>query len=195
MRNIIEKLGPTYVKVAQSLSTRVDILSAKYFAEIELLQDRVPPFSSKEAYELIELELGRKVEDIFEQLTETTVASASLGQVYRGVLRKEYGGGEVAVKVQRPNVLSQVALDLYVARLLAIYVFPKVQRVSLLFDRTSELKVDCCRQARIIWDWSMSTLFDSSRKWTMNRKRRTEFYSENKWHRLKASLSQSSTRT
>ena len=129
LRNIIEKLGPTYIKVAQSISTRVDILSEKYFEEIERLQDRVPPFSSEEAYGLIELELGCKIDDVFQRLTPTTVASASLGQVYRGLLREAYGGGEVAVKVQRPNVLSQVALDLYVARLLAIYVFPKIQKV------------------------------------------------------------------
>jgi len=115
--------------VAQSLSTRVDVLSEKYFVEIERLQDRVPPFSSKAAYEVIEAELGQKIGDVFESLTESTVASASLGQVYKGKLRKEFGGGEVAVKVQRPNVLSQVALDLYVARLLAIYVMPRIQRV------------------------------------------------------------------
>ena len=128
-------MGPTYIKVAQSISTRVDILSGEYFQEIERLQDRVPPFSSKEAYGLIELELGCKIDEVFQQLTATTVASASLGQVYRGILRETYGGGEVAVKVQRPNVLSQVALDLYVARLLAIYVFPKIQKVWRLGKR------------------------------------------------------------
>eukprot|EP00210_Caulerpa_lentillifera_P000219 g213.t1 len=134
LRNVIERLGPTYIKVAQSLSTRVDILSESYFAEIARLQDRVPPFSSQEAYDLIESELGRPVNEIFSQLTESTVASASLGQVYRGVLRQEYGGGEVAVKVQRPKVLSQVSLDLYVARLLAIYVFPKFQKTMTDYE-------------------------------------------------------------
>lgn len=139
MRNIIEKLGPAYIKVAQSLSTRVDVLSGKYFVEIERLQDRVPPFSSEEAYELIELELGKKIEEVFDDLTESTVASASLGQVYRGRVKAAYGGGEVAVKVQRPNVLSEVALDLYVARLLALYVMPRIQRVR--FERPFDVYV------------------------------------------------------
>lgn len=134
LRNVIERLGPTYIKVAQSLSTRVDILSESYFAEIERLQDRVPPFSSQEAYELIESELGRPIKEVFNQLTETTVASASLGQVYKGMLSPKYGGGQVAVKVQRPKVLSQVSLDLYVARLLAIYVFPKIQKTKTDYE-------------------------------------------------------------
>lgn len=116
LRTTIERLGPTFVKVAQAISTRVDMLSESYMAEIAKLQDRVPPFDSNVARSVLEAELGRKVDDVFSSLSETTVASASLGQVYRGILRPEYGGGEVAVKVQRPRVLAQVALDLHVIR-------------------------------------------------------------------------------
>eukprot|EP00803_Ostreobium_quekettii_P004083 evm.model.scf_1104EXC.1 EVM.evm.TU.scf_1104EXC.1 scf_1104EXC:11822-28756(-) len=122
LRTTIERLGPTFVKVAQAISTRVDMLSAAYMAEIKKLQDQVPPFDSVAAKQVLEGELGRKVEDVFSTLSKETVAAASLGQVYRGILRPEYGGGEVAVKVQRPGVLRQVALDLHVIRELSILV-------------------------------------------------------------------------
>ncbi|GMH38694.1 hypothetical protein BSKO_06578 [Bryopsis sp. KO-2023] len=126
LRNTIEELGPTYVKVAQALSTRVDMLTPQYFKEIERLQDRVPTFDDAIAYQAIEQELGRPVSDVFERLSPSPVASASLGQVYRGKLR---GGDEreVAVKVQRPGVLCQVSLDLYVMRILATTVIKSWQ--------------------------------------------------------------------
>lgn len=81
LRTTIERLGPTFVKVAQAISTRVDMLSSAYMAEIAKLQDRVPPFDSDVARRVLEAELGRKVEDVFSSLSEKTVAAASLGQV------------------------------------------------------------------------------------------------------------------
>lgn len=71
---------------------------------------------------------GRPVDEVFSKLSPTPVASASLGQVYKGQLRGEYGGGEVAVKVQRPKVHESVALDLLLMRRFASYcqTFPQV---------------------------------------------------------------------
>lgn len=81
LRNLIEDLGPTFVKVAQALSTRVDILSPSYFKEIERLQDKVAAFDDSLAYEAIEKELGKSVGEVFERLSPSPVAAASLGQV------------------------------------------------------------------------------------------------------------------
>ncbi|KAG2502091.1 hypothetical protein HYH03_000583 [Edaphochlamys debaryana] len=121
LRGIIERLGPAYVKVAQALSTRVDLLTAAYFEEIQRLQDRVPPFPCEVARaEMQKAFGGRPVEAVFASLSDRPVAAASLGQVYRGTLRPELGGEDVAVKVQRPDVLEQVSLDLLIMRKIAI---------------------------------------------------------------------------
>ena len=81
------------------------------------LQDAVPPFSAQLGRKVIESELGIKIEDVFSSLSLEPVASASIGQVYKGTLRSS--GQEVAVKVQRPQVLQNVALDLHLMRSLA----------------------------------------------------------------------------
>jgi aarF domain-containing kinase len=119
LRRAIEKLGPAYVKVAQALSTRVDILSPSYLAEIERLQDRVPTFSDTTAWNAIAEGLG-PVEATFAKLSPSPVAAASLGQVYKGVLLPALGGHAVAVKVRRPGVQAQVALDLHIMRQVAV---------------------------------------------------------------------------
>lgn len=117
--DLITALGPTFIKVGQALSTRTDLLpsdKAYYAIGLSELQDAVEPsFDSEEARGIIRDELGiQNVEEVFEYLSNEPVASASIGQVYKGKLRKN--GMEVAVKVQRPNVLENVALDLYVMR-------------------------------------------------------------------------------
>lgn len=119
LRGELERLGPAYVKVAQAVSTRVDILSPEYLVEMELLQDRVPPFPTSQALAAIEAALGQPVKRAFTRISQAPVASASLGQVYNGVLSDSLGGAEVAVKVQRPHVLARVALDLFLMRWLA----------------------------------------------------------------------------
>lgn len=81
LRIELEQLGPAYVKVAQAVSTRVDILSPAYLLEIELLQDRVPPFPSSDAIKCIESAIGQSVRKAFTRISSEPVASASLGQV------------------------------------------------------------------------------------------------------------------
>ncbi|GAB4820396.1 hypothetical protein N2152v2_007442 [Parachlorella kessleri] len=129
LRKILERLGPAYVKVAQAISTRVDILSPPYLLEIERLQDQVQPFDDALGLDMISAAYGRPLGDVFERLSPRAVAAASLGQVYRGVLRPEFGGHEVAIKVRRPRVLQSVALDLYIMRRVALYIrrFPQVR--------------------------------------------------------------------
>ena len=104
-------------QIAQAFSTRVDMLPQAYLDEFARLQDKVPTFSTMEARVVLEECLGgRPVDAIFEWLSEEPIAAASLGQVYRGKLRSEYGAGEVAVKVQRPGVLEAAALDIFLLR-------------------------------------------------------------------------------
>lgn len=111
------ELGPTFIKLGQALSIRTDILPEMYALELRQLQDAVPPFDSEEAREVLKRELGvRDLNQIFETLSEEPVASASIGQVYRGKLKD--GGKDVAVKIQRPGILGEIALDLYALRLL-----------------------------------------------------------------------------
>ena len=92
-------------------------MSAKYAKGLTGLQDAVPPFSPELGRKVIEVELGIKIDDVFSTLSMEPVASASIGCVYRGTLRES--GQEVAVKVQRPRVLENVALDLHLMRTLA----------------------------------------------------------------------------
>jgi len=115
---LVSDMGPTFIKVGQALSTRTDLLPAKYAKGLEGLQDAVPPFDGELGRAVIEQELGIKIEDVFRELSMEPVASASIGQVYKGVLNDDHGT-EVAVKVQRPYVLNDVAMDLYMMRSLA----------------------------------------------------------------------------
>jgi aarF domain-containing kinase len=117
LRRILTSLGPAYIKIGQALSSRPDVMPPEFLKELETLQDRLPPFPSHKAFATIEAELGRPISDVFSYISEEPVAAASLGQVYRAVLRRD--GADVAVKVQRPGVATSIALDILVLRRLA----------------------------------------------------------------------------
>jgi ubiquinone biosynthesis protein len=105
----LEALGPTFVKVGQLLSTRVDLLPIAYTEALERLQDNVEPFPYADVERIIEEELAVRVSKAFMELEEKPIAAASLGQVHRARLRD---GRMVAVKVQRPGIREQVVKDL-----------------------------------------------------------------------------------
>jgi len=118
LKEHITRLGPTFIKVGQALSTRPDLLPPPYLFQMSLLQDSLPPFSSDVAYRIIEEELGvSHVEQVYSEIGAQPVAAASLGQVYKGRLLT---GEEVAIKLQRPNVREMISQDMYVARRLAV---------------------------------------------------------------------------
>ncbi|MCY7331380.1 MAG: AarF/ABC1/UbiB kinase family protein [Pseudanabaena sp. CAN_BIN31] len=118
VRNMLE-LGPTFIKVGQSLSTRVDLLPPEYINTLAQLQDKVPAFSSKEARDIIELELGKSLYTIYRDFNEIPLAAASLGQVHRATL---HTGEEVVVKVQRAGLRKLFDLDfLAVGKLLKVF--------------------------------------------------------------------------
>ena len=101
LRVELARLGPSFVKAGQVLANRPDIVRADYMEQLTKLQDDVPAFDTREAMRIIERELGRSIDDVFSDITPEPIAAASLGQVYRATLRET--GGEVAVKVQRPD--------------------------------------------------------------------------------------------
>lgn len=119
---LITKLGPTAIKVGQALSVRQDLIPIEYAEALATLQDQVPPFDSAKAKQILLAELGPEKLSHLKGLFDTKgpVASASIGQVYKAYIDDR----QVAVKVQRPNVLSEIALDLYIVReFLPIYQF------------------------------------------------------------------------
>ncbi|CAA7052030.1 unnamed protein product [Microthlaspi erraticum] len=107
-------LGPTFIKVGQSLSTRPDLIGTEVSKALSELHDRIPPFPWPEAVKIIEEELGAPVESFFSNFSQETVAAASFGQVYRG---RTLDGLDVAVKVQRPDLRHAVLRDIYILRL------------------------------------------------------------------------------
>jgi len=112
--DIIAKLGPAFIKAGQALSSRPDLLPAEYLLELQKLQDRLPPFPNDVAFALVEEELGRPLSEVYAKVDPVPVAAASIGQVYKGVLR---GTGEpVAIKVQRPDCEQTIATDMYILR-------------------------------------------------------------------------------
>jgi len=118
LRNLLVSLGPTYVKLGQVLSSRADLLPAEYIEELRVLQDKVPPFDDDLARRILERELGPAASRL--SLSSTPIASASLGQVYKGTWRNDSGElEEVAVKVQRPGALVAISLDVGIIRVFA----------------------------------------------------------------------------
>ena len=104
----LEAMGPTYVKLGQVLAGRPDLLPDHYRAALERLQDKVKPFAYAEVEKIVESELGVRISKAFSLFGTEPVAAASLGQVHRATLRD---GRAVVVKVQRPDIRTQIAED------------------------------------------------------------------------------------
>jgi len=105
----LEKLGPTFIKLGQLLSTRGDLLPPPYLEALARLQDQVEPFSIEEVEEIVSSELGGRLSKLFAEFDREPVAAASLAQVHRARMRD---GREVVVKVQRPDIRGQIVEDL-----------------------------------------------------------------------------------
>ncbi|MEP6822723.1 MAG: AarF/ABC1/UbiB kinase family protein [Chthoniobacterales bacterium] len=105
----LEKLGPTFVKLGQLLSTRVEMMPKAYIEALTRLQDKVEPFGFDEVEKIVASELGVRLSKAFAEFESTPIAAASLGQVHRARLRN---GRQVAVKVQRPNIRERMTEDL-----------------------------------------------------------------------------------
>lgn len=116
IRMIIEDLGPTFVKFGQILADRPDLASEQLRDELKKLQASAKPFDNDTAFRIIEHELGDPIKKVFAQIDSKPLASASIGQVYRGTLLT---GEQVVVKVQRPGIKEKIKLDLVLMKILA----------------------------------------------------------------------------
>ncbi len=105
----LEELGPTYIKLGQMLSTRSDLVGEDIARDLSYLRDRIPPFSTSHARQIVAEELEGKVEDFFSSFDEEPVAAASIAQVHFAVTKD---GKEVAVKILRPGIEEKFASDI-----------------------------------------------------------------------------------
>jgi len=109
LREMLDELGPTFVKFGQLLSTRPDVLPPDIISELRALQDDVRPFPFAQVEQVVSEDLGLSLDKLFTDFEEKPVAAASIGQVHRARLPN---GREVAVKVQRPGAPRQIEADL-----------------------------------------------------------------------------------
>jgi ubiquinone biosynthesis protein len=150
LREVLEELGPTFVKFGQLLSTRPDIVPPDLIAELRPLQDDVRPFPFEQAERVIEEELGNSLERLFLDFDPVPVAAASIGQVHRATLPN---GRQVAVKVQRPDAVRQIEADLVLLYQAAKLVKERVHALS--FIDASALVDEFARQIRQELDYRL----------------------------------------
>ena len=143
LREMLDELGPTFVKFGQLLSTRPDIVPPDIIAELRGLQDDVRPFPFADVERVIREELGQPIERLFLEFDEEPMAAASIGQVHRAVLPN---GRRVAVKVQRPNAPQQVESDIQLLEQAARLVRERVR--ALDFVDTREIVDEFARSIR-----------------------------------------------
>ena len=147
------KLGPTFIKIGQSMGTRADLLPLPFVKALGELQDNVPSFPNSIAFARIEKELGKKINEVYEEFDVEPIAAASLGQVYRAKL---FTGEEVAVKVQRPNLEQIIKGDIEILRKVTKFAerFPSLNEnadwAGMLreFDETIHEEMDYAAEGR-----------------------------------------------
>ncbi len=155
IRNVLEDLGPSFVKLGQLASTRPDLLPAELITELKKLQDAVNHVPFPEIRDQIEASLGAPVASFFEAIDETPLAAGSIAQVHRARLKTEDGPVEVAVKVQRPGIATKIASDLDILHLLATLLertIPETRIYSPIglveqFDQAITAELDFCQEA------------------------------------------------
>jgi ubiquinone biosynthesis protein len=150
LREMLDELGPTFVKFGQLLSTRPDVVPPDIIAELRGLQDDVRPFPYEDVQTTIEEELGQTVERLFTEFDSEPIAAASIGQVHRATLPN---GRRVAVKVQRPNAPRQIEADLSLMYQAARLVKERIR--ALDFIDANELVDEFARSIRQELDYRL----------------------------------------
>ncbi|MGC9516858.1 MAG: ABC1 kinase family protein [Methanomicrobiales archaeon] len=155
LRLAMEELGTTFIKLGQVLSTRPDLVGKDVADELSKLQDEVPPVSFEAVKGVVESDLKQPIDELFLEFDEEPIASASIAQVHRGVLKD---GTEVAVKVQRPNIFEQIQKDITIMRYLAGQVDRRISDLKYYnlpaivdeFERAIEKELDFLQESRNI---------------------------------------------
>ncbi len=154
-KKMLEELGPTFVKFGQLMSTQEGILPVSFIKELKQLQDNVEPFEFEDVKRIIETELAKKMEDVFEEFEKQPEASASLGQVHKAKLKN---GEYVAVKIQRPGIEDVIASDMFLLKRLGMLISKRVKQffhfeiMPLIdeFDKTIRREMDYEIEAHFI---------------------------------------------
>lgn len=147
IRMAFEELGPTFIKFAQALSSRPDLVPEDLIRELSKLQDKVPPFHFDEVEKILRSEFRLPPKEVFEFFDETPLASASIAQVHRA---RRLDGEEVAVKVQRPGIRKIIEIDLEIMLHLATLMERHIEEMALYrpikiveeFARSIEREID-----------------------------------------------------
>ncbi|AOR22286.1 ABC1 kinase family protein [Clostridium taeniosporum] len=134
LRNAFEELGPTFIKLGQIMSTRPDILPKEYIDELVKLQDSAPQEDFTIMKSVLENSLKISLEEYFKYIDKFPIASASIAQVYKGVLKD---GRNVVVKIQRPNIYEEIHLD--IAIIMRIFKLTKT-KIKLPIDPIEALQ-------------------------------------------------------
>jgi ubiquinone biosynthesis protein len=153
LREMLDELGPTFVKFGQLLSTRPDVVPPDIIVELRKLQDDVSPFSIEDVERVVEAELGLTIEQAFLDFDERPIAAASIGQVHRATLPNDV---QVVVKVQRPNAARQIESDLRLMASAARVARERVRQLDFIdagelvdeFGRSIRLELDYQQEAR-----------------------------------------------
>ncbi len=155
IRLALESLGPTFIKFGQVVSTRPDVVPPDVVAELEKLQENVPPFPAEQAVAEIERELGADIHSLFAEFEHTPLAAGSLAQVHKA---KDHNGRIWAVKVRRPNVVRDVERDLALMYELAVLIERHIPEAAVFdpvglvnhFTRAIRREMHFTREARTI---------------------------------------------
>lgn len=152
LRLCIESLGPIFIKFGQMLSTRRDLMPDEIVDELEVLLDKVPPFSVAKAKSIIEKQLGQPISKLFQSFDDNVLASASIAQVHCAVL---HSGAEVVVKVVRPNIKKIIQRDIALLMVLAKFAdkywsgAKRIKSIQIVeeFEKTLYYELDLVREA------------------------------------------------
>ncbi|MDY6778736.1 MAG: AarF/UbiB family protein [Candidatus Nanohaloarchaea archaeon] len=144
LRNALEQLGPTFIKLGQTLAQRPDIIPQPYIEELEKLENQVEPIESSTVRTIIEDSLGQEIDEIFDKFDDDPIGSASVAQVHRARLTS---GEDVAVKVIKPDVREKVETDL---------------RILQALVKEAEFASKKLRQ------YHVTDIFEQFKKWTRN---------------------------
>lgn len=153
LRIAFSELGPSFIKLAQILSSRPDIITSEYADEFRKLQDDVPPFPAAEAKAMIESELKTSIEKIFADFEDAPFAAASIAQVHNATL---ISGEKVVVKVQRPDIHKVIETDISILKVIARLMVKHIPEASVFnpegivdeFARTVTKELDFIGETR-----------------------------------------------
>lgn len=155
LKLVLQDLGPSFVKLGQIMSTRPDVIPEDVIRELKKLQDRVTPLDFDDLEALIISELDAPIDECFEELDRSPLASASIAQVHRAKLRHEDGPIDVVLKIQRPGIKNTIERDIELLYLFARAIersIPEAQIYSPVglvaeFDRAITAELDFTREA------------------------------------------------